>query len=124
MIAGTKGKAHIQFVHPASKEAEQIRNVLVKYKTADELYPYKPSKVVQIVAEKSGVQFTSHIHTQARRKYRACPAHRSAQPDNTNKDYCIFHSAHGDYTYSEKWIAFLLQMIIDPKEYSALKAWK
>ena len=102
MVAGTKSKAHIQFVHPESKEAEQIRNVLVKYKTADELYPYKPSKVVQIVAEKSGVPFTGHVHTQAWRKYRARPAHRSAQPENTNKDFCIYHPAHGDYTYSDK----------------------
>jgi hypothetical protein len=124
MVAGTKGKAHIQFVHPESKEAEQIRNVLVKYKTTDELYPYKPSKVVQIVAEKPGLQFTSHVHTQAWRKYRARPGHRSAQPESTNRDYCIYHPAHGDYTYSDKWISFLLKMISDPEEYKALKAWK
>lgn len=124
MVAGTKGKAHIQFVHPESKEAEQIRNVLVKYKTADELYPYKPSKVVQLVAEKSGQQFTSHVHTQAWRKYRARPAHRSKQPDNTNKDYCIYHAAHGDYTYSDNWVTFLLKMVGDAEEFKALKAWK
>ena len=124
MIAGTKGKAHIQFVHPGSKEAEQIRNVLVKYKTADELYPYKPSRVVQIIAEKSGLPFTSHVHTLAWRKYRARPAHRSAQPDNTNKDYCIYHPAHGDYTYSDKWVEFLLKMASNAAEFKALKAWK
>jgi hypothetical protein len=124
MVAGTKGKAHIQFVHPESTEAEQIRNVLVKYKTADELYPYKPSKVVQMVSEKSGLQFTSHVHTQAWRKYRARPPHRSAQPENTNKDYCIYHPAHGDYTYSDRWVAFLLEMIADAEEFGALRAWK
>lgn len=124
MVAGTKNKAHIQFVHPESTEAEQIRNVLVKYKAADELYPYKPSKVVQLIAERSGLQFTSHLHTQAWRKYRARPAHRAAQPERTNKDYCIYHRAHGDYTYSDKWIAFLLKMISDADEYEALKAWK
>jgi Protein of unknown function (DUF3644) len=124
LIAGTKGKSHIQFVHPGSKEAEQIRNVLVKYKTADELYPHKPSKVVQIVAQKSGQQFTGHMHTQAWRKYRARPAHRSPQPENTNKDYCVYHPAHVDYTYSDKWVTFLVKMLSEPDEYKALKAWK
>lgn len=122
--ASSKSKSNIQFVHPESKEAEQIRQVLVKYKTADELYPYKPSKVVQLVTEKSKMPFSSHMHTLAWKKYKARPKHRSAQPNNTNKDYCIFHPTHGDYTYSEKWVQFLVEMVGDAAELAALKAWK
>ena len=36
-----KSNAHFSFVEPHSKEGGEIRNVLLKYKLADELYPFK-----------------------------------------------------------------------------------
>jgi hypothetical protein len=29
-------------------------------------------------------------------------------PDRTDRTYCIYHSAHGDYTYNDKWITLLI----------------
>lgn len=43
--SASKSRAHIQFVHPDSAEGKEISNILVKYKPADDLYPYKPSVV-------------------------------------------------------------------------------
>ena len=61
----SKSRAYIQFVHPDSAEGKEISNILVKYKAADELYPYKPNAVVKLVAQRSQQKFTSHNHTQA-----------------------------------------------------------
>jgi hypothetical protein len=122
--ATSKSKSHFRFVSPGSEEAIQIHAVLQKYKPSDELYPYKPSKVVQLVAKMSGKAFSTFTHTQAWRKYRARPKNRSDKPSETNKDYCIYHAAHGDYTYSEKWVDHLVKMIGDNDEYEALLAWK
>ena len=112
----------MQFIHPGSNEAEEIRNILVKYKTADDLYPHKPARVIALVSERSGKRFTSHNHTQAWRKYAARPRRGDQQPHNTNKDHCIYHAAHGDYTYSEKWIDFLVAEIATAEGFAAICA--
>ena len=43
---------------------------------------------------------------------------------HTNKDYCIYHPAHGDYTYSEKWIDHLVAEIVDDDKWAAIKTYK
>lgn len=124
MDAASKSKSHVQFIHPDSPEAEQIRNVLVKYKPSDEMYPYKPSVAAKMVAKRAGVAFTSNDHAKAWRLYKARPGAGAKQPGNTNPEYCIYHAAHGDYTYSEKWIDFLVEQITKHGGIAAIKAVK
>jgi hypothetical protein len=94
----TKGKAGIQFISPGTEEAKGIKNVLLKYKIADEEYPNKPTRVAELVAEKTGKKFLISNHTQAWHLYKVRPPKASKQPENTNKDFCIYHAAHEDYT--------------------------
>jgi hypothetical protein len=122
--SASKSRAHIQFVHPESAEGKEISNILVKYKTADDLYPYKPNAVVKMVSERSRQRFTSHNHTQAWRVYSARPRQGTQRPEDTNKDYCIYHPAHGDYTYSEKWVEHLVAEIEHDDKCAAIKAYK
>jgi hypothetical protein len=119
-----KGKAGIQFIKPDSEEAKDIRNVLLKYKIADEEYPYKPMRVAQLVSTATGKKFLVSNHTQAWILYKVRPHKGAKQPENTNKDYSIYHAAHGDYTYSEKWIAFLCEKIASEEEFNKIKAVK
>ena len=122
MDAASKSKSHIEFVRPDSAEGKEIRNVLVQYKAADHLFPHKPSQVVRLVQERSGVRFTSHNHTQAWRLHDVRPRGGVKQPENTNKDYCIYHAAHNDYTYSEKWVERLVEEAQDVVKFSVIKA--
>lgn len=46
------------------------------------------------------------------------------QPDNTNKEYCIYHAAHADYTYSDKWVERLVEEVEDDQKLAAIKAVK
>ena len=32
----------------------------------------------------------------------------SKSADKTNREYCIYHPAHKDYTYNDKWINLLV----------------
>jgi len=41
---------------------------------------------------------------------------------NTDKDYCIFHTAHNDYNYSQKWVDWLVQKANDEQKFAAIKA--
>jgi hypothetical protein len=117
----SKSRAHFRFIHPGSEEAKQIHNVLVKYKTADEMYPLKPKQIIEMVKAQSGKPFTSHNHTQAWRHYKVRPRKNAKQPNQTNKDFCIYHPAHGDYTYSEKWVEHLVSEIADDAKWEAVK---
>jgi hypothetical protein len=124
LSASPKSKAHIQFVHPDSAEGREIHNVLSRKVVADDLFPHKPGKVVKLVEARTKTEFTSHNHLQAIRKYKARPKPGSAQPSNTDKTYCIYHSAHKDYTYSDAWVEKLVEAVTDAKEFAAIKATK
>jgi Protein of unknown function (DUF3644) len=120
----TKGKAGIQFIKPGTEESKEIKNVLLKYKLADEEYPHKPTVVAQLVTERVGKKFLVSNNTQAWVLYKARPHKGSKQPQNTDKEYCIYHPAHKDYTYSEKWVALLCEKITSEEEFKRIKAVK
>ena len=106
--SASKGKAHIQFLSPKSAEGQSVQNVLQKFKIADELYRYKPSDVVKIVRKTTTKSFSMNDHTLAWQKHKARPSKDAKSPDKTNREYCIYHPAHKDYTYNDKWIELLV----------------
>ncbi|WP_298937868.1 DUF3644 domain-containing protein [uncultured Ruegeria sp.] len=120
----TKSKSHIKFVHPDDEGADEVRNVLIKREISDKLFPHKAAVVASLVQERSGRQFNTHNHTQAWRKFDVRPRANVGQPENTNKDYCIYHLAHGDYTYSEKWVDFLVSYLAADANYKELRKFK
>ena len=122
--AASKGRAHFEFFRPDSAEGKDIRNVLVNYKPADELYPHKPNAVCKLVASRSGKSFTNNNHAQAWRCLKIRPPSGSKHPENTNKKYCIYHAAHKDYTYSDAWIDRLVEEVKDEQKLAKIKAVK
>jgi hypothetical protein len=122
--SASKSQAGIHFILPGTDEAKDIKNVLVKYKIADEEYPYKPFRVAKLVAEKTKKKFVLSNHTQAWMLYKVRPRKGAKQPENTNKEYCIYHAAHSDYTYSEKWVAFLCEKVSSESDFVKIKAVK
>jgi hypothetical protein len=113
----SKSQAGIHFIVPGTDEAKEIKNVLIKYKMADEEYPYKPTTVAKLVSEKTN-------NSQAWSLYKVRPKKGAKQPENTNKEYCIYHPAHADYTYSKKWADFLCDKVSSEKEFSKIKVVK
>ena len=120
----TKSKSHIKFVHPTDEEAEEVRNVLIRKEISDKLYPHKAGVVADMVQQKSDRAFTTYNHTQAWRKFDVRPRNGVEQPENTNKDYCIYHQAHGDFTYSTKWVDFIVSFIASDDNYEELRRFK
>lgn len=124
MDSASKGRSHFAFVRPNSNEGKEIRNVLVQHKIADHLYPHKPGAIVHLVKQKSGKAFTSHNHTQAWRLFEVRPRKGGKQPANTKKEFCVYHPAYGDYTYSDQWIDHLVNQVNDAENFEAIKAVK
>lgn len=119
--SASKSQSHIEFVRPGSEEGKKIRSILIKHKPADELYPHKPDKVCGFVSQRSRKRFTRYNHTQAWRKYKARPRSGVAEPNATNRKYCIYHAAHCDYTYSDSWIDFLVEKISTEDGFSEIR---
>tara|TARA_R110000787_G_C13407288_1_gene443917 strand:- start:607 stop:1797 length:1191 start_codon:yes stop_codon:yes gene_type:complete len=119
--ASKKSGSNFRFVSPGSDEGKEIHNILVKAKAADEMYPYKPGAAVQQV-KNSVPQFTSHTHQLAWKKHKARPASGAKKPEDTDRKYAIYHSAHGDYTYSEEWVKFLSDEYSSPQKLAKLRS--
>jgi hypothetical protein len=106
--SASKGKAHIQFLSPDSEEGKTVQNVLQKFKIADELYRYKPGDVVKIIRKTVLKAYSMSDHTLAWQRHKVRPPKGAKAADKTNRDYCIYHAAHKDYTYNDKWIELLV----------------
>lgn len=120
--AASKGKSHFQFFKPDSAEGKEIHNVLGYLKIADEMYPHKPANVVKLVKQKAGAAFSTNDHIKAWRHYKVRPKSGEVRPENTNKEFCLYHQAHGDYTYTDAWINKLAEDIKDPVKLAAIRA--
>jgi hypothetical protein len=105
--SASKGKAHIHFLHPDSEEGKKVQNVLQKFKIADDLYPHKPGTVVRLVKNAARKPFTMSDHTDAWKRHKVRSDSGQKSPEKTNRDFCIYHPAHKDYTYNEKWVNLL-----------------
>ena len=124
MDAASKSKSHLQFVNPSSDEGKEIRKVLVNYKSSDVRYPHKPGIVQRKVNAASSVSFTMDKHTKAWKLYKARPFSGDANPNATNQEYCIYHAAHGDYTYSDGWVDYLIGQVNDPEEFRKIQNYR
>ena len=105
----SKSKAHFKFINPDSEEGKEIRNVLVRDRFKDQDFPFKAKQVCDMVTKRISRNFTMHNHTNAWKYFKVRPNSRNKQPENTDKDYCIYHSAYYSYTYSNKWVDHLVQ---------------
>jgi hypothetical protein len=113
--SASKSRAHIQFLSPDSAEGKSVQNVLQKFKIADELYRYRPSDVSKIVRCSTHPKFSVSDHTGFWQKHKVRPATNSKSPEKTNRDFCIYHPTHRDYTYNDKWIDLLVTELGGPK---------
>ena len=119
----TKGESHIVFSQN-NPGANAKKNVLTQKVVGDELWPFKPGEVIAKVNEGTGAGFNQHHHQLAWKKFGARPRSNAKKPSDCKKDYCHYHAAHKDYTYSQKWVDFLISVVSDPIEFAALKGYK
>ena len=112
--SASKSKSHFEFLQPESEAGKQVQFVLQKFKIGDELFPHKPGDVCKKVRIATGKKFSQNDHTLAWKRHKVRPNSNSAQPDKTNREYCIYHKSHQDYTYNDKWISVLVAELLVP----------
>lgn len=117
-----KGDSHIVF--SKNNPNGKAKNVLTQKVVGDELWPFKPKDVIAKVRQDGDLTFSSYHHQLAWKKFGARPRKKAKNPADCKKDYCHYHSPHDDYTYSQKWVDFLISVVSDPAEFEVLKNYK
>ncbi len=88
----------------------------------------KPREVVRRVQEglgdikidRNGKQvdlFNMHKHSLYWKKFKVRPESKSATPNKTKKEYCIYDKAHEDYLYKEEWVQYLINEVGKEDQY-------
>jgi hypothetical protein len=77
----------------------------------------KAGDVVKEVNRQLPFKFNMHHHTKAWQHYGVRPACKSAAPEKTKADFCVFDKAHGDYVYTKAWVRSLVQKLSDAAEF-------
>ena len=120
LTSASKAKANLQFVQPDFAQGNEVQNVLIKFKPADDIWPFKPGEVVTRVAQASGRSFTSDKHQRAWKLYKVRPLTSAGNPATTNKDFCLYHPPYKSYTYSQAWVHFLIEEVADDERWTSL----
>lgn len=128
----------IQFVHYDKLSTEEKTQVdqlaaLVKVKHVPVVNPdlMKASEVVKKVqqglgnakvtrAGKEVNKFTSDTHIRCWKKYKVRPSGGSANPYDTNPQYCVYDKLHQDYAYTPAWVEFLIEKLKKETEFTSL----
>jgi len=120
LTSASKAKSHFQFIQPDSSEGKDIQNVLIKYKPAEDMYPFKPGEIVKRVSAASGRKFTGNAHQRAWKKYNVRPKTGAADPKATDDRFCVYHAPYKYYTYSQHWVDFLTDQTANDEYWSTL----
>jgi Protein of unknown function (DUF3644) len=108
IVPSSKATAHFQFVSPESSEGQDISNILVRYRPADDLYPFKAGVVAKEVGKAIARKFSISDHTRAWQAHKIRPSGNIVTPDKVNTKYCHYHKAHKDFTYNQAWLDLLI----------------
>lgn len=117
-----------QYDKLSDEEKTKVRRIaaMIKYKHGESSVIndnlLKPSEIVRLVQEGLGDKkverngkkidyFNMSSHSRCWKKYQVRPDKNSKNPKKTNKEFCIYDTAHEDYLYKEEWVEFLVKEI-------------
>jgi hypothetical protein len=78
---------------------------------------YRPSEVVNLVAERLPFRFTSDTHTRCWKHYGVRPPKDSSEPEATRSEYCCWDRLSRGYGYTKAWVEHLVDALSDPETY-------
>jgi hypothetical protein len=82
----------------------------VKHEPVQNLGRYKPHAVVERVAAEVG-SFNMADHTAAWKRHGVRPSRGASDPAATDARYAVWDEPHGDYLYTQAWVAKLIKEV-------------
>lgn len=100
------------------KEVYEKISVLIKDKKVKvegaNVGKLKPGDVVKKVKNEFN-DFKMHIHTNLYKIFSIRPNNGADDPFDTNNNFCHYDEAHKDYLYTDDWVIFLIDILINDK---------
>ncbi len=82
----------------------------------------KPKMVCNILTKRLGRKISVSLHTSAWKAYAV--RKQGKQAGGCNVRYCQYDEAHKDYVYTQEWIEYLYDKLIDPVEFERVRNYK
>ena len=139
ILASPKYCRRIFFIHTAANR-EQSADAVVHFVSPEEVTPelaaqlaeirvvtkprirpvvsgdlFRPTEVVDQVAERLPFRFKMHAHTQCWKHFKARPLEGSAEPEETDDRYCMWDRLSKGYGYTKAWVDKLVRHLSDPE---------
>lgn len=119
----TSSDVAVEFVPYDSTDPEQLKQyeqlaAFVRERQVPVVNPgkLKPSDVCHRVKERIGVDMhASSHHVRCWRYFDVRPPSGSKQPARTKAKYCQYDAPHGDYVYTDEWVALLVKELAKPE---------
>ena len=73
----------------------------------------KPKEVVKAVETKTGIKISINDHTCLWKSFRIRPSSASDSKFDTVTKYCIYDEPHNDYLYTDQWVNFIENLIVN-----------
>lgn len=80
-----------------------------------------PGQVVEKVAARLSVPFTTHIHTQAWKYFGVRPVSNADDPYKTKADFCRYNETFAQYVYTQAWVDYLVRKLSDDDVYTEIR---
>lgn len=116
--------AAVQFVKvddasPAELERLERLNVLIREKHIPiaNVDLFKPSEVVEELKKQLQFKVSMATHTAAWKHFQVRPPPKSAKPEQTVAEHCVYDSAHNDYLFTRAWVDRLVRELSDPARF-------
>lgn len=93
-----------------SKVVSIIKDKVI-LKTAANANYLRPTKVIEIVKKKTGVNISIHDHMLLWKSFGVRPPAKSESKFDTIEKYCLFDEVHNDYVYTKEWADFICRLV-------------
>lgn len=73
----------------------------------------KPSKVINAVKEQTHISLNQSNHTNLWKSFKVRPSNSSESKFETISKFCVFDEPHNDYLYTQDWVDFIINLIVN-----------
>jgi hypothetical protein len=80
----------------------------------------KPGEVVKALKSRVPFKVSPDTHTRAWKYYEVRPHSRSANPEKTKAQYCVYDELGDMYGYTDAWVDLLAEALSNPEKYKQI----
>lgn len=102
---------------------KQVAFIKEKIVQAADQGKFLPKTVVEMIQDRTGKQdFSVHLHTKAWKLFQVRTS--TPTPSTCKTKYCQYNEAFKQVVYTQAWVDFLCEKVLDPVEFERIKHYR